>query len=83
MGRQETTPKRKKRRNIGDSSAWHGPSSHSERPVESEGGHTGPTPVDGFSHGNQACIVPRLLKDLLLLKLSHPGLRQQMFTEYH
>ena len=36
----------------------------------------------GFPVGNQACIVPRLLWGLLLLKLPHPGLRQQMFTEY-
>ena len=33
-----------KGRNIGDHSAWCGPSSHLERPVESEVQHTGPTP---------------------------------------
>ena len=36
---------------IGDPSAWHGPSSHSERPVESEVQHTRPTPTDRFSRG--------------------------------
>ena len=35
--------------NIGDCSAWRGPSSHSERPVESEVQHTGPTPMDRIS----------------------------------
>ena len=35
----------------GHHSAWHGPSSHLERPVESEVWHTGPTPTDRFSHG--------------------------------
>ena len=35
----------------GDRSAWRGPSSHSERPVESEARHIGPTPTDRFSHG--------------------------------
>ena len=37
--------------NIGDRSVWHGPSSHLERPVGSKVWHTGPTPTDGFSHG--------------------------------
>ena len=46
---------------IGNCSVWRGPSSHSERPVESEVGHTGPTPKDRFSLGSQACIVPRPL----------------------
>ena len=36
---------------IGDPSEWRGPSSHSERPVESEVWHTGPTPMDRFSRG--------------------------------
>ena len=39
-----------------------------------------PCPRIGSPMGNQACIVPRLLWDLLLLKLPHPELRQQMFT---
>ena len=46
---------------IGDFSAWHGPSSHSERPVGSEVGHTGPMPTDRFSHGGSGLIVPRPL----------------------
>ena len=37
--------------NIGDHPARRGPSSHSERPVESEVWHTGPTPTDRLSHG--------------------------------
>ena len=37
--------------NIGDRSAWRGPSSHSERPVEKEVWHIGPMPMDRFSHG--------------------------------
>ena len=41
-----------------------------------------PHPRIGSPVGNQACIVPRLLLDLLLLKLPHSGLRQQMFTAY-
>ena len=32
----------------------------------------GPTSMIGSPVGNQACIVPRLLWDLLLLKLPHP-----------
>ena len=36
---------------IGDCSVWCGPSSHSERPVESKVWHTGPTLMDRFSHG--------------------------------
>ena len=36
---------------IGDCSAWHGPSSHAERPAESKVWHTGPTPMDRFPHG--------------------------------
>ena len=35
--------------------------SHSERPVESEVRHRGPTPWIGSPVGNQACIAPRLL----------------------
>ena len=34
----------------GDHSVWRGPSSHSERPVRSEVQHTGPIPMDRFSH---------------------------------
>ena len=45
-------------------------------------GTQGPRPQIGSPTGNQACIVPRLLWSLLLLKLSHPGLRQQLFTAY-
>ena len=36
---------------IGDCYTWCGPSSHSERPVESEVQHTGPRPTDRFSCG--------------------------------
>ena len=42
----------------------------------------GPRPWIGSPVGNQACIVPRPLWGLLLLKLPHPELRQQMFTAY-
>ena len=35
----------------GDHSAWCDPSSHSERSVESEVWHIGPTPTDRFSCG--------------------------------
>ena len=58
------------------------PSPHSEKPVRSKVGGQDPRPWTGFPVGNQACIVHRLLWDLLLLKLPHPELRQQMFTEY-
>ena len=44
-------------------------------------GRQDPRPRTGSPVGNQACIVHRLLWDLLSLKLPHPGLRQQMFTE--
>ena len=37
---------------IGDHSVWCGPSSHLERPVESEVRHTGPTPMDRLSNGD-------------------------------
>ena len=47
--------------NIGDCSAWHGPSSHSERPVESKSDTQDPHPQIGSPVGNQACIVPRPL----------------------
>ena len=57
-------------------------SPHSEKPVGSEVGGLDPRPWIGSPVGNQACIVPRLLWDLLLLKLPHPELRQQMLTEY-
>ena len=36
---------------IGDRSAWHGPRSHSEKPVGTGVLHTGPTPMDRFSCG--------------------------------
>ena len=36
---------------IGDCFAWHGPSSHSERPVGSEVQHIGPMPADRFFCG--------------------------------
>ena len=58
---------------IGECSVWHGPSSHSEKPVGSEVRHT--------AVGNQACTVPAL-ETCFLLKLSHPGWRQQTFTAY-
>ena len=47
-------------------------SPHSEKPVESEVGGQDPHPWTGSPVGNQACIVPRLLWDLFLLKLPHP-----------
>ena len=63
--------------------AWEmGLSPHSEKPVGSEVRGQDPRPWIGSPVGNQACIVPRLLRDLLLLKLPHPELRKQMFTEY-
>ena len=55
---------------------------HSEKPVGSEVGGQDPRPWISSPVGNQACIVPRLLWDLLLLKLPHPELRKQMFAEY-
>ena len=57
-------------------------SPHSEKPVGSKVGGQDPRPWIGSPVGNQACIVPWLLWDLLLLKLPHLELRQQMFTEY-
>ena len=36
---------------MGDHTVWHGPSSHLERPVESEVRHMGPTPMNRFSCG--------------------------------
>ena len=47
-------------------------SPHSEKPVGSEVGGQDPRPRIGFPVGNQTCIIPRLLWDLVLLKLSHP-----------
>ena len=58
------------------------PRPHSEKRVGSEVGGQDPHPQTGSPVGNQACVVLRLLWDLLLLKLPHPELRQQMFTEY-
>ena len=46
-------------------------SPHSEKPVGSEVGGQDPHPWIGSPVRNQACIVPRLLCDLLLLKLPH------------
>ena len=57
-------------------------SPHSEKPAGSEVGGQDPCPWISSPVGNQACIVPRLLRDLLLLKLPHPELRKQTFTEY-
>ena len=48
------------------------PSPHSEKPVGSKVGGQDPRPWISSPVGNQACIVPRLLGDLSLLKLSHP-----------
>ena len=53
-------------------------SPHSEKPVGSEVGGQDPRPWISSPVGNQACIVPTLLWDLLLLKLPHPELRKQM-----
>ena len=47
-------------------------SPHLEKPVGSKVGEQDPCPQTGSLMGNQACIVPRLLWDLLLLKLPHP-----------
>ena len=70
---------------IGNLSAWYGKYS----PASTRKGQWGARsrtqdtcPQTGSPMGNQACIVPRLLWDLFLLKLPHPGLRQQMFTAY-
>ena len=57
-------------------------SPHLEKPVRSKVGRQDPRPWIGSPVGNQACTVPRLPWDLLLLKLPHPELRQQMFTKY-
>ena len=42
-----------------------------KKPVGSEVGGQDPHLWMGSPVGNQACIVPRLLQDLLLLKLPH------------
>ena len=47
-------------------------SPHLEKPVGSEVGGQDPHPWISSPVGNQACIVPWLLWDLLLLKLPHP-----------
>ena len=47
-------------------------SPQSEKPVGSEVGGQDPHSWIGSPVGNQACIVPWLLWDLLLLKLPHP-----------
>ena len=56
-------------------------SPHSEKPVGSEVGGQDPRPWIASPVGNQACIVPRLPWDLLLLKTPSPW-GKQMFTEY-
>ena len=43
-----------------------------EKPVGSKAGRQDPRPRIDSPVGNQACIVSRLLWDLLLLKLPHP-----------
>ena len=68
--------------NIGDCFTWHGPSSHSEKPVGVKPDTQDPHPRIGSPVGNQACIVSRPLSDLLLLKLPHTELRQQTLTAY-
>ena len=55
-------------------------SPHSEKPVGSEVGGQDPRPGISSSVGNQACIVPRLLWDLLLLKLPHPEARKCLLS---
>ena len=57
------------------------PSPYSEKPVGRRFSRQDPHPWIGSPVGNQACIVPRLLWGLLLLKLPYPELRQQMFTK--
>ena len=47
-------------------------SPHSEKPVGSEVGGQDPRPWISSPVGNQACIVPRLLRDLLLLRTPSP-----------
>ena len=47
-------------------------SPHSEKPVGSEVGEQDPRPWISSPVGNQACFVPRLLWDLLLLKTPSP-----------
>ena len=59
---------------IGDHSAWRGPSSHSQRPVEIQVWHTGPTPTDRFSRGEsiRPALYPGCFETCFLLKLPHP-----------
>ena len=45
-------------------------------------GHTGRSLTDRFSHEESGLHCTRLLWGLILLKLPHPELRQQMFTAY-
>ena len=71
--------------NIGDRSAWCGPSSHSERPVESEVCHAGLTPTDRFFHaepdaGESGLHCTKAALRLAFAKTPHPELRQQTFT---
>ena len=47
-------------------------SPHLEKPVGSDVGGQGPHPWIGSPVGNQACIVPRLLWDFLLLETPSP-----------
>ena len=59
------------------------PSSHLERPVESEVRHIGPMPTDRFSRGESGLhYTEAALRLGFLLKLPHPELRQQTFTAY-
>ena len=53
-----------------------------ENPTGSKVGKQDPCSQIGSPVGNQVCIVSRLLRGLLLLKLPHPELRQQMLTAY-
>ena len=55
-------------------------SPHSEKPVGSKVGRQDPRPWIGSPVGNQACIVPWLLWDLLLLKLPHPEASKSLLS---
>ena len=52
---------------------WPAPTQKSQWGVRFDG--QDPLPRIGSPMGNQACIVPRLLWDLFLLKIPHPELR--------
>ena len=49
-------------------------------PLGKASGERGSVGRIGSPVANQACIVPRPVWDLLLLKLPHPELRQQTFV---